>query len=440
MSEHLEKVATLTGHTDRVWGCDWRHDGCVLATCSADKTVRLWNIDSSGKAGPVRAPCAAVLNSDTHDRTIRTVQFSLDGSTIAAASFDGRTSLWRREEQDLDAAPDEAAGWRCMTKLEGHENEVKCAVWSPSGESIATCGRDKTVWLYERVEGEGQGGKEPSWECAAILTGHTQDVKCVRWHPEGEFLLSASYDDTIKMWGKVTDDWGLLHTLRGHTSTVWGIAFNHDGSHFASCSDDRTVRIWTRLPPRRPPAAAPQQQTLPDGKGKLPPWYLSGVFRSAVTSSSHTEQLDQYLQQQQQQQPSEQEPQEQQEQANGVLGEEERVEMDVSGWRCSCTLQGYHGRTIYCVDWSKQGDDCIATACGDNALRVFKKASPDATEWTLSCMQPDAHGTDVNTVMWRPHREEDGSLLLATGGDDGMVHLWRYVPAADAGTAAAATE
>jgi WD40 repeat protein len=42
---------------------------------------------------------------------------------------------------------------------------------------------------------------------AQVLHGHSQDVKCVKWHPSRDLLFSSSYDDTIKVWAEDDDDW-----------------------------------------------------------------------------------------------------------------------------------------------------------------------------------------------------------------------------------------
>lgn len=42
-----------------------------------------------------------------------------------------------------------------------------------------------------------------------------QDVKTVHWHPQGEVLVSASYDDSIKLWAEEDDEWICTQTLAG---------------------------------------------------------------------------------------------------------------------------------------------------------------------------------------------------------------------------------
>ena len=95
-------------------------------------------------------------------------------------------------------------------------------------------------------------------------------------------------------------------------------------------------------------------------------------------------------------------------------------------WKCVCTIAGHHGGVVYGVSWSKSG--LLATACADNALRVFAEqpgSDPHAPAFTLAAMVEQAHSEDINSVEWSP--ADDGSLL--TAGDDGLVKIWTFTSA-----------
>ncbi|KAF3441660.1 hypothetical protein FNV43_RR15575 [Rhamnella rubrinervis] len=230
----LREIQKLEGHTDRVWSLAWNPatgvDGIpsVFASCSGDKTVRIWEQSSSTSSSWL---CKAVLE-DTHTRTVRSCSWSPSGKLLATASFDATTAIWENVGGDFE----------CISTLEGHENEVKSISWNASGSLLATCSRDKTVWIWEV-----QVGSE--FDCVAVLTGHTQDVKMVQWHPTMDILFSCSYDNTIKVWADDgEDEWSCIQTLgepnNGHSSTVWALSFDASGDKMVTCSDDLTLKIW----------------------------------------------------------------------------------------------------------------------------------------------------------------------------------------------------
>ncbi|KAJ3412009.1 hypothetical protein HDV05_001390 [Chytridiales sp. JEL 0842] len=222
----LQLVAELKGHNERVWSVSWHPKSMLLASCSGDKSIRIWKMGSDLTSWT----CVNVLD-DAHKRTIRSVAFSPSGSQIATSGFDATTAVWEKSGNDYE----------CVATLEGHENEVKSVAWSTSGSLLATCSRDKSVWIWECVG-------DNDFECLSVLQDHSQDVKMVVWHPSEEILASASYDDTIKIWREDDDDWYCSDTLQGHDSTVWAVDFNATGSSLVSVSDDQSLKVWTQAP------------------------------------------------------------------------------------------------------------------------------------------------------------------------------------------------
>src|ERR1035441_1600637 len=67
-------------------------------------------------------------------------------------------------------------------------------------------------------------------------------VDAVAVTPDGRRAVSASADDTLKVWELETGR--ELHTLAGHINDVNAVAVTPDGRRAVSASDDGTLKVW----------------------------------------------------------------------------------------------------------------------------------------------------------------------------------------------------
>ena len=62
--------------------------------------------------------------------------------------------------------------------------------------------------------------------------------------PSGEFVLTASDDNTAKLWNAATG--ALLHTFGGHKGSVYSAVFSPQGEFVLTASNDGTAKVWNR--------------------------------------------------------------------------------------------------------------------------------------------------------------------------------------------------
>ena len=81
------------------------------------------------------------------------------------------------------------------------------------------------------------GAQQPE----AVLEGHSAPTVALTVSPDGAWLASAAWDNTVRLWPLAG---GSPRVLEGHTQNVNGVAFTPDGKAVVSAAYDLTLRIW----------------------------------------------------------------------------------------------------------------------------------------------------------------------------------------------------
>ena len=111
--------------------------------------------------------------------------------------------------------------------MNGHSDEVNSVQFSPDGQKIVSASADKTVRVWCAVTGD----------LEQTLKGHSFVVNLAQFSPDGQKIVSASRDKTVRVWCAVTGD--LEQMLEGHSSVVYSAQFSLDGQKIVSASNDK---------------------------------------------------------------------------------------------------------------------------------------------------------------------------------------------------------
>ena len=119
-------MRNLNGHTGAILSVCFSPDGYILASGSADLTIRLWDVKKGQSKNLLKG----------HTSNIFSVSFSPDGQTLASGSSDKTIRLWNVQKGQL------------MTKLVGHTNYVYSVCFSSNG-TLASSSADNSILFWD---------------------------------------------------------------------------------------------------------------------------------------------------------------------------------------------------------------------------------------------------------------------------------------------------
>nr|AGJ93100.1 cytosolic Fe-S cluster assembling factor Cia1 [Mastigamoeba balamuthi] len=290
--------------TMRLWSVA---DGQPLSTIRAGHKERVWNVAWSH-------------DGTAHARTVRRVAWHPTRHVFAAAGFDAITSIWERNDISAGTSSRRQPP-PCQHHPASSDVELPCRVRKRGADRGA-----RERGQVRRVEPIGRAAEDMrDFECLGVLQGHMQDVKCVLFNPREDTLFSCSYDDTVRQWAHVDDEWAEVGKLEGHASTVWDASFDASGNRLVSQS----------------PAAANEWKMLQKVEGA----HTRPVF-SVSWSKSH-----------------------------GLIATgcgDDSIRLFVEVFKQGLIVEKAHNADVNCVAWNPRVPSMLASCGDDNVVKIWQ--------------------------------------------------------------------
>jgi WD40 repeat protein len=239
---------------DRTIAATFSPDSRILAAGGTNRDIFLWNVETHAKLATLTG----------HDNKINHLAFSPDGSLLASASEDGTARLWELRSQPP----------RALAKIEPGFSALFCVAFSPDGKALVTGGNVKPVKVWninaphqpqllgtldamwtEHVAFSPDGKRlaicaDTSairvWEFPSLrelgpLHGQSGQQMWLAYSPDGRQLAAAGGNLCIGLWD--LDSSQVTRMLKGHEANPSSLAFAPDGQTLVSGGFDGTVRL-----------------------------------------------------------------------------------------------------------------------------------------------------------------------------------------------------
>ncbi|HLJ97847.1 MAG TPA: HlyD family efflux transporter periplasmic adaptor subunit [Gemmataceae bacterium] len=175
---------TFVGHRGLITGVAVSKDPRkpLIVSCSDDRTVRIWELSSSG--GRAREHVLKNAEPAAPFQAVACTPRDAAANLCLAGDAQGNGFLW--DLNDLQGEP---------RKLNGHHlKAITCVAFSPDGKSCATGSQDQQIKVWDTATG--------TLRCT--ISGH-RNVITALYFASPERLISISRDPSVRIW-EITGD------------------------------------------------------------------------------------------------------------------------------------------------------------------------------------------------------------------------------------------
>jgi WD40 repeat protein/Cdc6-like AAA superfamily ATPase len=219
--KEIEYPKLCQGHSDQVTSIAWSSDDTRIVTGSLDKTMKIWDATTGCISNTFRG----------HKRGISCIKVFKD--SILSTSRDCTIRVWNSVD-----------GSTQRSYFGGHPAAVLVGKWNQSGTRLATGCDDKTVRIWDVINGS----------LLAVLKGHSQPVNRLDWNQDDTRIVSgtevgksvrtailANTSREIKIWNVLNKN--VVVTMKRHVHDIVAVEWNSSSLQIISCSKDGMVCI-----------------------------------------------------------------------------------------------------------------------------------------------------------------------------------------------------